>query len=873
MSERRPAVLDVLGGEFRRLGDPPTSRGGLTRRTLALTLVLVLVLAGAAAAAILITQGQPLPAPNPVDLQASGVPVASTVRLAGLDAPDPNPAEPPWDIRLSRTRAGETCTAVGQVLNGQFGIVGLDHVFRALPLGGVDACGVNAPDGPVLAGARVFVGTSSQTARTVVNGVAGSGARSVTVYGPGGARALQLGPQGSFITVYPGYVEEVRPRVVVTMRDGTSHTIGFAQSAAFEVADPDGGSPWEVSGEADLGPGAYPDENCAQASQELGRSDPSRFEAPLTPEVCGRLGRQPLFVLMRRFVPGSGEHTGYPWGNSPARTLVYGAAAPRVLSLTLSGAGAPRRLAIDPHGGVFIAVLDGHVDPRSLTLTARLRDGRNLSYRRSSGLLESSFTTLCNGCSRPKLRSGPLHEPPVPAYRSPLPARQAEPPPPDVPLTRTVRETLRAKDPAGGPEWALRSWQGLPNPRADFGSSDHPTRMLCMQVGVIDHKRLVEPRSDSAPLTLTVGQDNGVGAGCNQPDDLARFGPSAEAVTYVNSPYAYAPRPLRTVISGLLALDATHPILLGAGAPRPLALDANHAFLAVLPGRYWDATLRISATIKGRKLTGSPLESFQGPALLTKPQARAPDPDGGAPWGFAAGPDEASAVGRIVQGRLASIEAIAGTLRAGPEGWGSGGNGPRSRRKPDAVRFETQEGGPERSVPGQATSTLSRPEIERRTLPGHTIITGTAEADVASITLVTPRDVRTLRPSGPNHAFIVVYDGQFFRGSITATIALRDGHTVTESVHNPNEPGGYAPPATQAPSLAKQLRSAEVTLQGMRSQVTRAEHAGTRQREKILNGAPLAQILEGLRRIEAVAAADRARITYIRVHPGVLPAE
>ena len=111
-------------------------------------------------------------------------------------------------MRLSRTAAGETCTAVGQVLGGKFGIVGLDHVFRALPLGGVDACGVSTPGGPLLAGARVFVGADSSEARTVVNGVAGPGVRSVTVDGPGGPRRLQLGPQGSFLTVYPGYLRK-----------------------------------------------------------------------------------------------------------------------------------------------------------------------------------------------------------------------------------------------------------------------------------------------------------------------------------------------------------------------------------------------------------------------------------------------------------------------------------------------------------------------------------------------------------------------------------------------------------------------------------------------------------------------------------------
>jgi hypothetical protein len=870
MTERPLAVLDALGGEFQRLGEPPRPRAGLTRRTLLLAVVLVLLLAGVAAAAILITQGAPLPAPPAVDLQSSGVPLPATVRLAGLDAPDPDPSEPPWDIRLSRTRAGETCTAVGQVLGGQFGIVGLDHVFRALPLGGVDACGVDAPDGPVLAGARVFVGPSTQGARTVVNGVAGSGARSVTVYGPGGARALRLGPQGSFITVYPGYVEEVRPRVVVVTRDGATHTVAFAQSSAFEVADPEGGSPWEVSGEADLGPGAYPDENCAQVSQELGRTNPSRPSSPLTPEVCGRLGEHPLFVLTRRFVPESGEHTGYPWGNNPARTLVYGAAAPRVTSLTLRGAGAPRRLAIDPRDGVFLAVLDGHVNPRSLTLTARLRDGHSVSYHRSANLLESSVTPVESRGTRTSNVSRPLREPPVPAYRPPLPAKQALPAPPDVPLPSTVRETLRAKDPAGGLEWALRSWQGLPNPRANFGGGFHPKHMLCLQVGVLDRGRLVEPRPGSTPLPLNVGQEYGVGGGCTQPSALARFGPLAETVSYVDDPYAYAPRPLRTVVSGLLRLDARHPVLLGAGAPRPLALDANHAFLAVLPGRYWDAPLRISATLDGRTVVArAGQEGRPGPGVPTMPQSRAPDPDGGAPWGFAVGSDDSSAYGRIVEGRFATIEARSGALRYGLQGWGSGGGAPL-KRKPAPVRFETQ-GGPEYDLSGELATTLPAPEIERRTLPGRTIVTGTAEADVASVTLATPRDVRTLRPSGPEHTFIVVYDGQFFRGALTATVELRDGRTVTEPV--PNGPGGLLPSTPPTPSLAKRLQSDEVTLKGMRIQVARAERASPRQRKKILGGAPLPQIVQGLRDIQAIVATERARVAYIQVHPGVLPGE
>jgi hypothetical protein len=855
VTEQPLAVLEALGEELRRLGEPPARRRGLTRRTLLIALVLALLLGGVAAAALLITRGAPLPAPNAQDLRSGGVPLPGSVRLGGLNAPDPDPAQPPWDIRLSRTRAGETCTAVGQVLGGQFGIVGLDHVFRALPLGGVDACGVDAPGGPVLAGARVFVGTGSQDPRTVVNGVAGSGARSVTVYGPDGARALRLGPHGSFITVYRGYVEVLRPRVVVVTRDGRSHTVAFAQSSAFEVADPAGGSPWQISGGGDLEPGARGDENCAQASQELGRANPSQFDASLTPNVCGPLGSRPLFVLMRRFVPGSGEHSGYPWGNNQARTLVYGAAAPRVASLTLTGAGPARALPVDAHGGVFLAVLDGHVDPRRLALVARLRDGAVVTYVRTTNAFDSRSNR-------------PLPATPVPAYRDPLPPIEAEPPPPDLPLARTVRETLRAADPAGGPEWALRSWQGLPNPRANFGGEYHPARFVCTQVGAVEGRQLVQPRPGSAPLPLGVGQEYGIGGGCNAPSDLTRFAPIAEAVSYLDDPYAYAPRPVRTVVSGQLRPDASRPVLLGAGAPRRLALDANHAFMAMLPGRYWDAPLRISVLIGGRTVIGSAVQSFPGPPAPATPQARAPDPDGGAPWGFAAGSDGSNAYGRIVGGRLAGIDAPSDVLLNGPEGWNGGG--PQPRRKHLPVQFDSQ-GGPESSQPGRPAPTLARPEVERRTLPGHTIITGIADADVVSVTLATPRDVRTLRPSGPEHVLIAVYDGEFFRGAITATVRLSDGRSVSEAV--PNGPGGVPLTPPPNPSLSARLRLDRMTLQGMRRQVATEEHASPGRRAKLYGGVGLAQLAQGLHDIGAIVETEQARIAYLSAHPGALPAE
>jgi hypothetical protein len=861
----RPRVLEQLGAELDRVARSNLAGSGALRlaprrlSVLAVIAALLVLAAAATAAVLLIQQGPALPAPRAQDLQSSGVPLPGSVRLAGLDAPDPGGGAPPWDVRLSRTRAGETCTAVGQVLHGQFGIVGLDHVFRALPLGGADACGVNSPGGPALAGARVFVGRGAQEARTVVNGVAGDGTRAVTAYGPEGARALSLGPRGSFITVYRGRVEDVRPRIVIVTRDGRTRTIAFAQSSAFEVSDPGGGSPWQVSGEADLQPGAYPDEDCAQASREPGPEDPSRFGSSLTPEVCGRLGTQPLFVLMRRFVPGTGEGSGWPWGNNPARTLVYGAAAPRVSSLTLAGAGTTRALAIDAHGGVFLAVLDGHVDPRSLTLTAHLRDGHTLTYTHSAHLLEYELNPL----ERPRDRSyqlnllehqrdRPLAEPPVPAYRNPLPPQKTLPAPFELPLRSTVRETLRAPDPAGAGTWLLRSWQGRPNPRAKFGGAVHREPFICIQAGLARGASLLQPRASGGAQQLRLGDETGR---CNQPRDLIRMTYMLQMESSLADPYAYAPRPARTVLSGELPPEATDPVLLGTGPPRALALDANHAFLVVLPGRYWHSSPHITYKLHGHTTgTGHAPRFPLGPAP-TAPQARAPDPDGGAPWGFSATPDCSTAIGRIVEGRLASIDERNGVLKSGPGIWGSGGSCPThaqphslpgERNRP--VRFDIQQADTYVSpLEGPSREPLTPSEIQRRTLPGRTIISGIARSDVAAVTISTPTDVRTLRPAGPLHVIIAAYDGQFFRGALMATVLFKDGRTETEPLFGPAGAASLSPPR-----LATQLREMEAQIHGGHPDA-RAPH-GVPEQVRV--------------RVETI----RRRIAYEHSHPGLLPA-
>jgi hypothetical protein len=849
-----PKALQQLGHELDRVAGavlPGTdgSRRG-PRRTpvghlsvLAVCVVLSILAAAATAAVLLIQQGSSLPAPHAQDLRSGGIPLPGSARLAGLDAPDPSSSNPPWDLRLSRTSTGETCTAVGQVLDGRFGIVGLDHVFRAFPLGSVDVCGIDSGDGPLLVGAKDFVGATPGEARTVLSGVAGGGARSVTAYGTGAPRHLKLGPQGSFITVYAGEAEEVRPRVAIVMRDGRLRTIALERSSAFEVSDPEGGGrAWAASTEADLEPNAFPDEDCVQVTRQPSQGEPSHVTLPLTPEVCGRLSTSPLFVQMRRFVPGE-DDTPFPWNNSPSRTILYGIADPRVEGLELTGAGVARTLAIDRDDGAFMAVLDGHVDPRSLTLSATLRSGAVLTYRRPTGLLAERTNT-------------PIGTQKVPAYRSPAPARSTLPPPLEFPIASTVVETLRAPDPAGGPEWVLRSWQGSPN-KSVSGIGDE--RVFCAQLGVLWHGRPVEPSVTpsvrSPPLSAEGGR-------CNQAKDLARMRYMLALESFLDDPYEYTPRPERAVLSGMLPPGARDPVLLGVGPARALPVDANNAFLVVLPGRYWTARPRISYVLHGRRVGklhgGLGSRRYQLGTETPVPQVRAPDPDGAAPWGFTATRNCSTSIGRIVAGRLASIDLTDGVLKPGAEITGSSssclthrGAFAPSVQQHEPVEFNQQPLGTGEGLFRSEREPLRQPEIEWRTLPGRTVVTGVARPDVVSVTLSTPSDVRTLRPSGPLHAILAVYDGYFLRGSLTATVRLRNGRVQTEQI------AGYGTGGYQPESLTVQRHDLQQTFAQLRAR-TRA-HDGSQYR---------GFLTETEARIHEI----ELRAAYERAHPGLLPA-
>ena len=71
--------------------------------------------------------------------------------------------------------------------------------------------------------------------------------------------------------------------------------------------------------------------------------------------------------------------------------------------------------------------------------------------------------------------------------------------------------------------------------------------------------------------------------------------------------------------------------------------------------------------------------------------------------------------------------------------------------------------------------------VARRLPRGRVAYSGTADRDVRYLTFASPSDVRTIAPTGPAHAFLIVYAGGFPTGTMTITTTFRDGRARTDS--------------------------------------------------------------------------------------------
>jgi hypothetical protein len=329
-------------------------------RTLVLAAALLLAVAGTAAAGTLLAlRGSVIPGPAERDAGPQQTPAPGTSRVEPLRATDPGGGAP-WALRVSRSRTGLVCGTVGQARGAQFGLVGLDGRFRALGDSAVDGCGH-----PPLIGARVFDARHPAGVRTVVNGVAGTGLRAVTVIAAGRRRTPRIGPDGSFLLALRGYPEDIAIDVRLTFAGGRTVLHSFGRSP-FVVRDPGGEPAWKLNSFVYDGDPRH----CTSftTARQSGRNLAG------SPAACGMLGdprrERGYYFAVRRIHPA----------HSQARTAVWGEVGDDVRRVELMGPGGWRVLRLAP-SRAFLALFRPSVDPHSLRVRVTLRDGTVHTHR------------------------------------------------------------------------------------------------------------------------------------------------------------------------------------------------------------------------------------------------------------------------------------------------------------------------------------------------------------------------------------------------------------------------------------------------------------------------------------------------------------
>jgi hypothetical protein len=373
------------------------------------------------------------------------------------------------------------------------------------------------------------------------------------------------------------------------------------------------------------------------------------------------------------------------------------------------------------------------------------------------------------------------------------PARPQPGGPSRIALRRTGPYAVAARvdDPAGGPPWVVRTF--LAERSSLLRGRRHVVgRNRCFQLGRLHGGRFgwLDDRSVFRPVTAGY-RGAPIQCGSRLPD-LHRQ-PTIDGFHVLDRGADGRGWALNTVTWAVAGAAARDIVLRLPGGARGTVSGRWNVGIAI-QGPDLDATaggLRVryaSGRIVERSADSRDSDPFDGraangpdPAATPFIAARAPDPNGGRPFGLAAvrasdgGWCIAQQPGRIVGDRVGRINFELGTFVeamvmasncAPPDGVG--------RRRPfmggygSAMEDRVDGADP---APGR---------IARRTLPGMQYFSGRVPGDVRSLTFTSPRDVRTLVPSSPAHAYLVVYDGAFSAGVMRIVARFAVGSTARE---------------------------------------------------------------------------------------------
>ena len=360
-----------------------------------------------------------------------------------------------------------------------------------------------------------------------------------------------------------------------------------------------------------------------------------------------------------------------------------------------------------------------------------------------------------------------------------------------------ARIEARAADPLGGPDWAVRVFEAERVTRKGTrrpGVSPVVGHPLCAQVGRIHDGRFGWLEADGTFRPLRLGAQGGGVADCGSRLADLHGAPVLSTLSPITEPHAPAAR-VKTTIAWGLAGSAAENVTLKWGTRTLTPKRTRHnAYVIALGPEVSQRSITGTATYPGgRRVTlgagrFAPVTGVGGPSGTAVLGARAPDPNGGLPfamtvsrssngtWCFMTG-------GRVVGDRVGGVDYARDILteRLLTGGGGCGGDAEAFKEHPVLVGTVAVGG----TTPEEGEDTGGTGRVARRTQKGTQLLSGRAAPGVVAVTIETPRDVRTLIPSGPGHAILAAYDGRFPTGTIRIRARFKDGHVVADEV-----PGG-----------------------------------------------------------------------------------
>jgi hypothetical protein len=368
----------------------------------------------------------------------------------------------------------------------------------------------------------------------------------------------------------------------------------------------------------------------------------------------------------------------------------------------------------------------------------------------------------------------------VPAVR----AATATPEPTQPPIeARDVKIVLQTPDPDGGPPWAIRTFATTfkaVKPRKGSNIDKALTRTQharCYQVGRLQGDRFGWIDGHGTFTVTDPGRAVTPG-NCSTVKLLRQVGAMTQRFTTVTYAATGAPEPSRTITWGVAEPDVT--AIIPDGEP---AIQPTGPFLQVSKGE--SRFTLLGSVIERSDGTKKRMNEFSGykggrPVPGTgQVAARAPDPAGGEPWALIAHKGERGSTclgtpGRLVGSHLGRIDRRLDVFMADPlEALANCRRKPPTRAFP--MRLDTMISG--------AGLDDAQGRIERRIVDGRIVFSGTVHPDVVSVTITTPRDVRTLVPTKDFHAIVAVYAGLFPGGKATATARFNDGKEVRRTLY------------------------------------------------------------------------------------------